>query len=266
MLAHSWEEEAVPLLYSRSENVGRMTFDFPEKKNALDQDARKEMERIVTQVRDDDRVRALLITGAGGAFCAGGDISTFAGSSPVAMRDRMKQQHRVTRMLYDLEKPVVAAVAGPAFGVGFNIALLADVILAAPSARFCQAYARVAIVPDGGGLYLLARTVGTQRAKAMFLTAQVIDAQEAHDLGIVHAIHEEDALDAEADALAVRLAEGPTRAFGLGKSMLNRGMDCDFATYLEIEATAEAHIMQTADHREAVASFKEKRPPGFVGS
>jgi 2-(1,2-epoxy-1,2-dihydrophenyl)acetyl-CoA isomerase len=94
----------------------------------------------------------------------------------------------------------------------------------------------------------------------------VIDAQEAHDLGIVHAIHEEDALDAEADALAARLAEGPTRAFGLGKSMLNRGMDCDFATYLEIEATAEAHIMQTADHREAVASFKEKRPPRFVGS
>ena len=104
----------MPLLYSRSESVGRMTFDFPEKKNALDQDARKEMEHIVTQVRDDDRVRALLITGAGGAFCAGGDISTFAGSSPVAMRDRMKQQHRVTRMLYDLEKPVVAAVAGPA--------------------------------------------------------------------------------------------------------------------------------------------------------
>lgn len=256
----------MPLLYTPSEGVGRMTFDFPEKKNSLDQDARKEMERIVTEVRDDDRVRALLITGTGGAFCAGGDINTFAGSSPTAMRDRLKQQHRVTRMLYDLEKPVVAAVAGPAFGVGFNIALLADVILAAPSARFCQAYARMAIVPDGGGLYLLARVVGNQRAKAMFLTAQVIGAQEARDLGIVHAIHDEDALDAEASALATRLAEGPTRAFGLGKAMLNRGMDCDFATYLEIEATAEAHIMQTEDHHEAVAAFKEKRQPRFCGS
>ncbi|MGF6861251.1 2-(1,2-epoxy-1,2-dihydrophenyl)acetyl-CoA isomerase [Rhodobacteraceae bacterium MBR-64] len=256
----------MPLLYTRSEGVGRMTFDFPEKKNALDQAARKEMERIVTEVRDDDRVRALLITGSGGAFCAGGDINTFGGSSPMAMRDRLKQQHRVTRMLYDLEKPVVAAVAGPAFGVGFSIALLADVILAAPSARFCQAYARMAIVPDGGALYLLARVVGAQRAKAMFLTAQVIGAQEARDMGIVHAIHDEDALDAQASALAARLAEGPTRAFGLGKSMLNRGLDCDFATYLEIEATAEAHIMQTGDHHEAVAAFREKRQPRFSGS
>lgn len=256
----------MPLLYKCSEGVGRMTFDFPEKKNALDQAARKEMERIVTEVRDDDRVRALLITGTGGAFCAGGDINTFAGASPTAMRDRMKQQRRVTRMLYDLEKPVVAAVAGPAFGVGFNIALLADVILAAPSARFCQAYARVAIVPDGGGLYLLSRVVGTQRAKAMFMTAQVIGAQEARDLGIVHAIHDEDALEAEAAALATRLADGPTRAFGLGKAMLNHGMDCDFATYREIEATAEAFIMQTEDHRGAVAAFREKRKPCFSGT
>ena len=256
----------MPLLYSRSEGVGRMTFDFPEKKNALDQGARKEMERIVTEVRDDDRVRALLISGTGGAFCAGGDINTFAGSTPVAMRDRMKQHHHVTRMLYDLEKPVIAAVAGPAFGVGFNIALLADVILAAPSARVCQAYARVGIVPDGGGLYLLSRVVGTQRAKVMFMTAQVIGAQEARDLGIVHAIHDEDTLQAEASALAARLAEGPTRAFGLGKAMLNRGMDCDFATYLEIEATAEAFIMQTEDHREAVAAFREKRQPRFGGT
>ena len=256
----------MPLLYSRSGGVGRMTFDFPEKKNALDQDARKEMERILTQVRDDENVRALLISGTGGAFCAGGDINSFASSTPMAMLDRLKQQHRVTQMLYNLEKPVIAAVAGPAFGVGFNIALLADVIIAAPSARFCQAYAKVAIVPDGGGLYLLSRVVGTQRAKAMFMTAQVIGAQEAQDLGIVHEIHDEDALEAEAAALAARLADGPTRAFGLGKAMLNRGMDCDFATYLEIEATAEAFIMQTQDHHEAVASFKEKRQPRFCGA
>ena len=256
----------MPLLYSRSGGVGRMTFDFPEKKNALDQDARKEMERILTQVRDDENVRALLISGTGGAFCAGGGINSFASSTPMAMLDRLKQQHRVTQMLYNLEKPVIAAVAGPAFGVGFNIALLADVIIAAPSARFCQAYAKVAIVPDGGGLYLLSRVVGTQRAKAMFMTAQVIGAQEAQDLGIVHEIHDEDALEAEAAALAARLADGPTRAFGLGKAMLNRGMDCDFATYLEIEATAEAFIMQTQDHHEAVASFKEKRQPRFCGA
>ena len=107
---------------------------------------------------------------------------------------------------------------------------------------------------------------GSARLMRAWRSCQVIGAQEARDLGIVHAIHDEDALDAEASALATRLAEGPTRAFGLGKAMLNRGMDCDFATYLEIEATAEAHIMQTEDHHEAVAAFKEKRQPRFCGS
>jgi len=242
-----------------------MTIDFPEKKNALDAPARQEMERIVTKVRDDDAVRAMVITGAGSAFCAGGDVNTFANSTPVQMRDRLKQQHRVTRMLYDLEKPVITAVSGPAFGVGFNLALLGDLILASPSAKFCQVYTKVAIVPDGGGLYLLARMVGMQRAKAMFFTAQVVRAEEAHNLGIVHAIHPEESLMDEAMKLADQMAAGPTRALGLGKAMLNRGLDMDFASFLELEAVGEAYIMETEDHHEAVEAFKNKRTPAFRG-
>lgn len=255
----------MPLRYEVRGAVGVMTLDVPETKNALDAAARREMERIVAEVRDDEAVRAMLVTGAGGAFCSGGDINTFARSTPVEMRDRLKQQHRVTRMLHDLEKPVVAAVDGPAYGVGFNLALLADVILASPQARFCQAYARVGIVPDGGGLYLLARVVGVQRAKVMFFTARTVAAQEALELGIVHAIHPAGRLMDEAMALAGDLAAGPTRAFGLGKAMLNRGMDIDFASFLELEAVGEAYVMETADHRAAVAAFRDKRAPRFEG-
>jgi len=255
----------MPLRYDVNGNVGVMTIDFPEKRNALDFAARLEMERIVTEMRDDPSVRAVVIAGVAGAFCSGGDISSFAKSTPVEMRDRLKQQHRVTRMLYDLEKPVVSAVDGPAYGVGFNLALLSDLILASPKAKFCQVFSKVAIVPDGGGLYLLARIVGAQRAKAMFFLAQTIGAEEAQTLGIVHAVHSSETIQGEAMALAERLASGPTRAFGLGKAMLNRGLDMDFSSYLELEAVGEAYIMETEDHKNAVAAFMEKRKPTFVG-
>ena len=245
--------------------VAVMTFNNPEKLNAMTPVMRKQMEHRVIEVRDDPAIRALLITGAGSAFCAGGDIRTFASSSPVAMRDRLKQQHRVTLSMYHLEKPVIAAVNGVAFGVGFNIALLGDIILAADTAKFCQSYSNVGIVPDGGGLYLLARIVGAQKAKEMVLLADVVNAQQAKELGIVREVYAAERLMAEAMKLAERLAAGPTRAFGLDKAMLNRGWAMDLESFLELEAVGEAYVMETADHREGVAAFKEKRKPVFKG-
>lgn len=245
--------------------VAIMTFNNPKKLNAMTPEMRRQMEHQVLDVRDDPEVRALVITGAGSAFCAGGDISTFACASPVAMRDRLKQQHRVTLSMYHLEKPVIAAVNGAAFGVGFNIALLGDIILASASARFCQSYSNVGIVPDGGGLYMLARIVGAQRAKEMVLLADVLSAQQAKEVGIVREVYPDDQLMAEAMKLAQRLAAGPTRAFGLDKAMLNRGWAMDLESFLELEAVGEAYVMETADHREGVAAFKEKRKPVFKG-
>jgi len=255
----------MPLRFEKTGDVGVMTIDFPEKRNALSYAARLEMERVVTEMRDDPGVRAVVIAGVPGAFCSGGDISSFAKATPVEMRDRLKQQHRVTRMLFDLEKPIVSAVDGPAFGVGFNLALLSDMILASPKAKFCQVFSKVAIVPDGGGLYLLARIVGIQRAKAMFFLAETIKAEQALNLGIVHAVHSSETILDEAMALATHLAAGPTRAFGLGKAMLNRGLDMDFSSYLELEAVGEAYIMETEDHKNAVAAFLDKRKPVFEG-
>ncbi|MGV3492511.1 MAG: enoyl-CoA hydratase/isomerase family protein [Ramlibacter sp.] len=255
----------MPVTLDKHGAVAVMTLDRPEALNALTPAMRREMEQLVTAARDDAEVRALVITGAGRAFCAGGDIHSFAGTGALAMRDRLRQQHRVTLGLYQLEKPVVAAVNGAAFGVGFNIALLADIVLAADTASFCQSYSRVGMVPDGGGLYLLARVVGTQRAKEMALLADVLDAQAAQRLGIVRAVHAPDALMPAAMALATQLAAGPTRAFGLDKVLLARGLSMTLEEFLELEAAAEAVVMQTEDHAAAVAAFRDKTPPQFQG-
>ena len=125
--------------------VAVMTFNRPEKLNAMTSEMRQQMEQRLIEVRDDPGIRALVMTGAGKAFCTGGDIRTFASSTPAVMRDRIKQQHRVTLSLYHLEKPVIAAVNGAAFGSGFNLALLGDIILASDTARFCQSYPRKSI-------------------------------------------------------------------------------------------------------------------------
>jgi len=249
----------------KSGAVAVMTFNRPDALNALTPQMRRDMERIVNEVRDDTAVRALVITGAGRAFCSGGDILSFADTRAVAMRDRLRQQHRVTLGLYGLEKPVIAAVNGAAYGVGFNIALLADVVLASSTARFCQSYAKVGMVPDGGGLYLLARIVGTQRAKEMVLLADVLDAQQAKALGIVREVHAPDALMPAAMALAEHLASGPTRAFGMDKALLARGLSMSLEDFLELEASAEAVVMQTEDHVAAIAAFRDKRTPEFRG-
>lgn len=255
----------MPIRLERDGAVAVMTLDNPSALNALSPEMRREMEARVIEVRDDTAIRALVITGAGDAFCSGGDIRTFSDTSAPAMRDRLRQQHRVTLALYTLEKPVVAAVNGLAYGVGFNIALLADVILASQTARFCQSYSRVGMIPDGGGLYLLARVVGTQRAKEMVLLADVVDAAQAQALGIVREVHPPGQLMAHAMDLARRLAAGPTRAFGLDKALLARGLSMGLDEFLELEASAEAVVMQTEDHVNAVAAFRNKTPPQFNG-
>ena len=248
-------------------SVALMTLDNGSSLNALTPEMRHEMERVVMDVRDDTTIRALVITGAGDAFCSGGDIKTFTSTTgALAMRDRLRQQHRVTLGLYTLEKPVIVAVNGVAFGVGFNIALLGDVILASSTARFCQSYSKVGMIPDGGGLYLLARVVGSQRAKEMVLLSDVIDAQQAKQLGIVREVYAPDQLMVEAMRLAERLASGPTRAFGLDKALLARGRSMSLDEFLELEASAEAVIMQSEDHLNAVAAFRNKSTPKFIGN
>lgn len=239
-----------------------VTLNRPERRNAFDLEMRQAIGEAVLAARDDSEVKALVLAGAGSAFCAGGDLSALSSQErPVfGDRERIRRLHRWFRELVHLEKPVIAAVQGPAFGAGFNLALAADFILAEPQARFCAVFGRIGLVPDLGGFFLLPRIVGLQRAKELVFSAREVGAEEALRLGILYAIHPAERLTDEALMLAARLHGASTEALGIAKSVLNRSFNLDYDTLAEMEASAQALALRTEYYKDAVARFLEKRP------
>jgi len=242
-----------------------VTLNRPERRNAFDLDMRKAIAEAVFAARDDDEVKAVVFAGSGGAFCAGGDLGALSSQerSVYGDRDRIRRLHPWFRELVHLEKPVIAAVEGPAFGAGFNLALAADFILGAPSARFCAVFGRIGLVPDLGGFFLLPRIVGLQRAKELVFSAREVGADEALRLGILFAVHPAERLLPEALALAARFHGASTEAIGLAKSVLNRSFNLDYDTLAELEANAQALALRTGYYKEAVGRFLDKKPLAF---
>jgi len=240
----------------------------PERRNAFDVEVRAGIASAVLEARDDDSIRAVILTGTGGMFCAGGDLKSLAGEKrPVLQgRDRIRRLHHWFRDLVNLEKPVIAAVDGAAFGAGFNLALACDFILATPRARFCAAFGRIGLVPDLGGFFLLPRIVGLQRAKDIVFSARELDAEEAHKLGIVLRIVPAEQLQDAALALAERYHHASTEALGIAKNILNRSFNLDQDTLAELEAGAQAMVFTSDYHQEAVQNFLNKRPLRFPGT
>jgi len=218
----------------------------------------------VYSARDEEDVKAVVFYGKGGSFCAGGDLKALSEESrPLhSDRERIRRLHPWFRELVNLEKPVIAAVDGPAFGAGFNLALACDFIVGSTNARFSAVFARIGLVPDLGGLFLLPRIVGLQRAKELVFSAREIDSQEALTLGILHSIHSEDTLLSEALKLAGRFELAPTHALGMAKNILNRSFNLDQDTLAELESFAQAMSIHSDYHRMAVAQFlNEKKVP-----
>lgn len=242
-----------------------ITMNRPERRNAFDLEVRQSLSEAVLQARDDDAVKAVVITGAQGVFCAGGDLKSLSEAKrPVYKdRDRIRRLHTWFHELVNLEKPVIAAVDGPAFGAGFNLALACDFILGTPTARFCAVFGRIGLVPDLGGFFLLPRIVGLQRAKELVFSAREVAAEEAHALGILYRIVPGPALLDEALALAARFHAASTEALGMSKNILNRSFNLDQNTLAELEAHAQALALHTAYHDDAVARFLDKQPLAF---
>jgi 2-(1,2-epoxy-1,2-dihydrophenyl)acetyl-CoA isomerase len=256
------------------DHVARIVLDRPEAKNALTAEMRDDLVATIRSCRTDPEVRALLITGVGDAFCAGMDLA----ASTVAQAGREGFEVRSTsealragvqafiRDLWELDKPTIAAVNGVAVGPGAHLALACDFVLVAPSTRFLWSFQRWGLVADAGGAYLLPRLVGLPRAKAMLLLGEGSVGQDAVDVGLAYKCVDADALDAEAMALARRLAQGPTRAFGLTKRLLNASFETDLAHSLELEGHFQALATTTADLREGMTAFREKRDTHFTGT
>lgn len=252
-----------PLLVENVDGVATLTLNRPQQKNALNMPMRDALREAVQQIRADRTVRAVVLRGAGTDFCSGGDIRAMNVTEAEAGRNRMDDLHGWLSMLVDLDRPVVAAIDGVAYGAGFSLALLADFVVASPRARFCMPFMKVGLVPDCGALYTLPRVVGMARARDLVFSAREIGAEEARQIGAVFEIVPEDRLHGRARQLARSLAAASPVAFGLAKRALNQSLGSDVRAMLEMESLGQGIAYTTTYHREAVRRFKEKEPPLF---
>ncbi|HVX18515.1 MAG TPA: enoyl-CoA hydratase-related protein [Acidimicrobiales bacterium] len=256
--------------------VAWITLDRPDVKNAISPDQRNRVIDLLDAASGDHHVRAVVLTATGDAFCTGADLRAsqptvpkpdHAPEQPVGTVRRMIRtgaQRLVTSVL-DCDKPVIAAVNGTAAGIGAHLALAADLVIAVESARFIEVFVRRALVPDGGGAYLLPRLVGMHKAKELMFFGDSVRATEALELGLINRVVPDGELHAAASEWADRLADGPTHSIALTKWLLNRSLESDRDTALAAEAWAQEMNMGSVDAQEGVQSFIERRTPTYQG-
>lgn len=249
------------LLYAVADDVATITLNRPGVRNGLDAALRRALRAAV--LRASDEARALVLTGAGTTFCSGQDLSEgIAGNVAAALRDEYEP---LLHAIYDCPVPTIAAVNGAAAGAGANLALACDVVIATESAVFLQAFARIGLVPDAGGTYWLPRQVGFARAMGAALFAEPVSARQAADWGMIWQAVPDADFAATVAARARHLAHGPTASYRLIKQALRASLGNGLADQLALEARLQGEAAATADFREGVAAFLEKRAPRYEG-
>jgi 2-(1,2-epoxy-1,2-dihydrophenyl)acetyl-CoA isomerase len=256
------------LLVERADGVATLTLNRPDAFNALNLGLGRELFHAALDVDEDPAVRCVVITGAGRAFCAGGDVKDFVDHLPrvgVLLKELTTYLHGAVSRLARSAKPVITAVNGVAAGGGFSLALAGDVVVAAESARFTMAYSKIAATPDGSSSYYLPRLIGLRRAMELYLTNRVLSAREAVEWGLITRAVPDAEFRSAVQALARELAQGPTRAFGGAKRLLHQSTWESLETQMELEAQSIAAMGHTADFAAGVTAFAQKRTPTFEG-
>jgi 2-(1,2-epoxy-1,2-dihydrophenyl)acetyl-CoA isomerase len=258
------------VIWEQSGSVGRLTLNRPETLNAWTAEFGRELGQVIEQEAADESVRAVVVTGAGRGFSSGADLKAGFDPAEDGMPDIRKElhdiYHPVIASVRDLPKPVVAAVNGPAVGIGCSLALACDLVMAAESAFFGLAFVNIGLMPDGGSTAFVPPAIGKARAFQMALLGERVPAAQALDWGLVNWVYPDDRLMAEADVLVSRLAAGPTRSYASSKRALNRFIYGDLDAQLQLEAELQHALGRTSDFIEGAAAFVERRDPAFTGT
>ena len=252
------------VLFEIKDAIACITLNRPEKLNAFNRDMALLLQNILDQCEGDEHIRCVYISGTGKAFSAGQDLAEVTGKEGPGMTNILKEQYNpVVTKIRTLSKPVVAAVNGIAAGAGANIALCCDIIVASESAAFIQAFSKIGLIPDSGGTYFLPRLIGWQKASALMMTGDKINAEEAERMGMIYKVLPDEDFASQSFALAVKLSQMPTQALALTKQALNQSFINDYQQQLQLEDRLQQQAAQTKDYQEGITAFIEKRIPVF---
>jgi 2-(1,2-epoxy-1,2-dihydrophenyl)acetyl-CoA isomerase len=257
------------LLTQVRDRVATLTLNRPDKLNAVNVQLLQEAGAVLKTWSHDPEIGAIVVTGSGRAFCAGGDVSMMAregdDSTLEQKIDGLRDMQEISWLLYSSPKVTIASINGFAMGAGLGIALACDLRIASSAAKFGTAYAKVGYGGDFGTTWLLTHYAGAPKAKELFFLADPVDAAEAHRIGLVNRVVEPDTLAAETASIATRIAEGPLTSYRYMKANVNLAAAVDFRTLLDREPETHLRCGETSDHREGVRAFLDKRPPKFTG-
>jgi len=256
------------LTYEVVDRIATITLNRPDKLNAFTGPMIDAWAKALAEAQADEGVHVVVVTGAGRAFCAGGDVSRMSDARPHPLDGKTslwEHIHRVPKTLETMDKPVIAMVNGVTVGAGMGMSLMCDMRIASDQARFSTGYVRVGLVPGDGDTYFLPRLIGTARALELLWTADFIEAPKALELGIVNRVVPHDKLAEETYAFARRVADGPQIPIRMIKRLVYQSMRLDLRTHLDLVSSHMAVVRETADHKEGVQAFKDKRPAKFQG-
>ena len=242
-----------------------LTLNRPDSLNAFSSDMIIGLKEALVEAKIDSDIQVIVLSGAGRAFSAGGDVKTMGQGDGNQVYEHIGKLNELILMMKDLEKPIIAAVHGFAAGAGFNLALACDIIVAADDSKFALSFSKVGLVSDGGGSYFLPRLIGPHLAKQFFFSAEPIPAERLYQLGVINSLFPLEKLQEETTKLALSLAQGPGKAFGKQKKLIDHSLTSTLEEMLEEERLTQVLMVQTADHKEGVAAFKEKRKPAYKG-
>ena len=255
------------ILFEIKNQVATLTLNRPEKYHSFVREMALDLQEKLEVCKNDNNIRAIVITGSGKAFCAGQDLGEATDPNGPALQKIVNEHYNpIIRQIRNIEKPIIAAVNGVAAGAGASIALCCDIVIAKEGAVFVQAFSKIGLVPDSGATFFLPRLIGFQKATALMMNADPITATEAEKLGMIYKVVEESKFEDEIKSFSEKLAKMPTKGIGLTKKLLNQSINNSLEKQLNEEEIAQTIAGKTNDYKEGVSAFLEKRKPNFKGN